>query len=156
MPNRQQYTEDTEEPQSKTSKAPLLDDLTIQRSICISEADTLSRQGQYAQAIPLYTKAITFKPNEQLYLCRARCRSFIGDLKGALEDTESLLLINSNSLKALLCKADILFAQGNFESALVSYHRGQQLKQDSEDFKSGKYLSYIYIYIYIYIYSNTT
>ena len=115
----------------------ILDEATIQRSILISEADTLSRQGNYSSAIPLYTKAIQMKTSEILLLCRSRCRTFMGDIAGALKDAEDALLLNEYSFKALLCKADVLFAKGDFELALMWYHRGLQQRPDSDEFRLG-------------------
>jgi hypothetical protein len=109
---------DLDEPRSKEPMA-VLDEATIQRSILISEADTLSRQGNYSNAIPLYTKAIEMKTSEILLLCRSRCRTFMGDISGALKDAEDALVLNASSFKALLCKADVLFAKGDFEVACI-------------------------------------
>jgi len=39
--------------------------------------------------------------------------------------------------QALFQKAETLYIKGNFELALVFYHRGQKLKPDSELFRLG-------------------
>ena len=101
-----------------------MDPITIERNKCIAEADTFSRHGDYPQAIPLYAKAISIQATEPLLLCLARCKSLTGDMTGALATADQTLSLHPQSLKALLCKADIQFAKGDFESALVSYYRG--------------------------------
>jgi len=40
-------------------------------------------------------------------------------------------------MQALFQKADTMYIKGNFELALVYYHRGQKLKPDSEMFRLG-------------------
>jgi len=40
-------------------------------------------------------------------------------------------------LQALYQKAETLYIKGNFELALVYYHRGQKLKPESEVFRLG-------------------
>ena len=40
-------------------------------------------------------------------------------------------------LQALHQKAETLYIKGNFELALVYFHRGQKLKPDSEIFRLG-------------------
>ena len=142
MPSRQKRSSDDDEGDDSGHQQPVgihLDESLIQRSTLIAEADTLSRQGNYAQAIPLYSSAIKMKSNEALLLCRARCRIFTGDILGALNDSDSALKLNENSLKATLCKADVLFTKGDFEMALVWYHRGLHQKPEHEDFKSGEW-----------------
>ena len=109
----------------KQRPAPIvMDPTTIERNKCIAEADTFSRQGDYAQAIPLYSKAILVQATEPLLLCLARCKSLTGDMKGALEAADQALNLHPESLKSLICKADIQFAKGDFELALVNYYRG--------------------------------
>lgn len=92
----------------------------------VSEADQLSRQGEYAAAIPLYSEAISMQPTEAIYLRRSRCYAFIGEMSSALEDAKSAYAINPKSLKSVLCKADCYFGMGDFESALLWYCRGKE------------------------------
>lgn len=102
----------------------------IIRGTKMSEADQLSRQGEYAAAIPLYSEAISIQPSESAYLRRSRCYAFIGRANDALEDAKSASEINPQSLKAIICKADCFFTMGDFESALLWYYRGTN--QDTE------------------------
>ena len=45
--------------------------------------------------------------------------------------------VHNMSRQALYQKADTLYIKGNFELALVYYHRGRKLKPDSEKFRLG-------------------
>ena len=45
--------------------------------------------------------------------------------------------IHGISWQALHQKAETLYIKGNFELALVYFHRGQKLKPDSEIFRLG-------------------
>ena len=103
-----------------------MDKIEIERGSKVSEADQLSRQGDYAAAIPLYSQAISIKQSEILYLRRSRCYAFIGEMSSALEDAKSAFAISPQSLKAILCKADCYFNMGDFESALLWYSRGNK------------------------------
>jgi tetratricopeptide (TPR) repeat protein len=101
-----------------------------------SEAEYFSRLGNYTEAIPLFTECISMTPTHSLYLCRARCYFMISLVNEAYKDAESALSLDPSSIKAILCKADILFAMGDFETALVWYYRGFQ-RQESFEFKAG-------------------
>ena len=102
----------------------ILNKVEIIRGTKVSEADQLSRQGDYAAAIPLYSQAIYMQPSETIFLRRSRCYAFIGEMNAALEDAKSAFALNPKSLKTLICKADCFFSMGNFESALLWYSRG--------------------------------
>jgi len=45
--------------------------------------------------------------------------------------------VHNLSRQALYQKAETLYVKGNFELALVYYHRGQKLKPNSEMFRLG-------------------
>ena len=40
-------------------------------------------------------------------------------------------------LQGLLCKADALYFKGEFEMALVFYHRGNKLRPEQHEFRLG-------------------
>ena len=40
-------------------------------------------------------------------------------------------------MQALLQKADVLFAAGDFEYAMVQYHRGMMIRPDQSQFRLG-------------------
>jgi hypothetical protein len=62
---------------------------------------------------------------------------FAANMNKALQDAEAALVMSPLSLKALLCKADVLFQKGDFETAMVWYYRGLQKSGNSEEFQSG-------------------
>lgn len=91
-------------------------------------------------------------------LQRSNCRMQMGDPKSALEDAEEALqetLIEMTGVnylnpgqqydhalpmdypKALLARADSLYALGDFELALVDYHCGSRMRPESQKFKHG-------------------
>jgi tetratricopeptide (TPR) repeat protein len=107
------------------AKGTVLDSVEIIRGTKMSEADHLSRGGDYPAAIPLYSQAISIRPSEVLYLRRSRCYAFVGELKAGLEDGKSAYALNPKSIKALICIADCFYSMGDFESALLWYSRGK-------------------------------
>ncbi|TPX66472.1 hypothetical protein SpCBS45565_g04432 [Spizellomyces sp. 'palustris'] len=104
----------------------------------VAEAERLSRQGHYSAAISLYTRAIETRPTDPTALSlRSKCRILQGEYELALQDAEQALKADPCFAKALAAKAEALFAAGNFEDALVWYHRGALLRADLEEFRVG-------------------
>lgn len=55
----------------------------------------------------------------------------------ALADAEESLKENKEFTKGLYMKAEALYATGEFELALVFYHRGKKLRGDVKEFQLG-------------------
>ena len=55
----------------------------------------------------------------------------------ALADAEQSLKDTHEFVKGLYQKAEALYAMGDFEFALVHYHRGNKLRPDFHEFKLG-------------------
>ncbi|KAI8924933.1 hypothetical protein BC831DRAFT_401767 [Entophlyctis helioformis] len=107
-------------------------------SSLIAEADLFTRHADYPAAIQLYTRALELKPGHvHLLICRSRCRALQGDTTGALKDADEILAQDAKSARGIMCKADALFAAGDFEMAMVWYHRGDRLRGEHVEFKRG-------------------
>jgi tetratricopeptide (TPR) repeat protein len=109
----------------------------ITLSSLISEADIFLRQTNYKRAEEMYTAALKIDPqNQHILLNRSQCRVIIGDNHGSDADANSLLQTDPKNLKAILCKANALFALGDFEMAMVTlinkvwYTRGKRIKSE--------------------------
>ena len=61
----------------------------------------------------------------------------MGDADSALKDAESCLKDTNDFTKGLFQKAEALYAMGDFEFALVHYHRGNKLRPELNEFRLG-------------------
>ncbi|BFZ08330.1 hypothetical protein BsWGS_11369 [Bradybaena similaris] len=103
-----------------------------------AEADKLLKNGHYNKAIDLYTVALTIQPGNGLCLVnRSQCYLMLGNNAGALKDAEASLVEDKNYYKGMFQKAEALFNQGDFEMALVYYHRGHNVRPDLHNFRLG-------------------
>lgn len=96
--------------------------------------------------------------NKECFVTRSRCHLMLGQIEAALCDAETALNIDkyyikvvSTRLQVLSCasrlkmyyfkaiyaKAEALYAYGNFENALVYYHRGHHLRPELDEFRIG-------------------
>ncbi|XP_050012829.1 outer dynein arm-docking complex subunit 4, partial [Alexandromys fortis] len=69
-------------------------------------------------------------------VARSKCYLKMGDLEKSLNDAEASLQSDPTFCKGILQKAETLYTMGDFEFALVFYHRGYKLRPDRE-FKVG-------------------
>ncbi|EDQ91789.1 uncharacterized protein MONBRDRAFT_542, partial [Monosiga brevicollis MX1] len=71
-------------------------------------------------------------------LCsRSRCYLQLGELDAALTDAEDSLKENPEFNKGLFAKAEALYSKGEFEFALLNFHKGQHLRPDMAQFRLG-------------------
>ncbi|GAB6018707.1 hypothetical protein CHUAL_000383 [Chamberlinius hualienensis] len=90
------------------------------------------------RALQFINKALEFRPNsKECYVARSKCNLLLGHLDEALKDADRALDIDRSNVKALYAKAEALYSLGDFESALVYYHRGQNLRPELEEFRLG-------------------
>lgn len=68
---------------------------------------------------------------------RSACYLKIGRNDLALTDAEESLKEDRKFTKGLYQKAEALYAMGEFELALVFYHRGKKLRADVKEFQLG-------------------
>jgi len=103
-----------------------------------AEGDLLSVKGCLHEAIEIYTKALRIKPNDKHCLVsRSKCYIQIGSPELALADANESINNDPQFFKGIYQKASALYAQGDFESALVYYHRGHAMKPEMADFRIG-------------------
>nr|CAI5855385.1 unnamed protein product [Callosobruchus analis] len=102
------------------------------------EANSHIKSGNWEKALHSYNKAIELNPTEKNALvARSKCYILLGQPKKALEDAESALQIDKTFIKAIYQKAEALYFLGDFELALMYYHRGLHVRPDHEGFKLG-------------------
>ncbi|ESP00853.1 hypothetical protein LOTGIDRAFT_140423 [Lottia gigantea] len=97
---------------------------------------------QYKRAIDSFTKALEMKEDDPTCLViRAKCYLMLGNAEAALEDADHALKYEDENgtkdIRALLVKAESLYQKGDFETALVYYHRGDKLRHELKDFRLG-------------------
>ncbi|KAJ3044276.1 Tetratricopeptide repeat protein 25 [Rhizophlyctis rosea] len=103
-----------------------------------AEGDILAKQGDYRKAIDAYSKALNLRPGDKNGLvARSKCYLQLGDAQAALEDANSALKEDGDFFKGIFQKAEALYATGDFEMALVYYHRGNKLRPELNEFRLG-------------------
>ena len=75
--------------------------------------------------------------NKNALVERSSCYLKIGRNDLALADAEESLKDNKEFTKGLYQKAEALYAMGEFEMALVFYHRGKKIRPDIKEFQMG-------------------
>ena len=70
-------------------------------------------------------------------MSRSKCYLHLGNTALALKDSEDSLKENEKYHKGLYQKAEVLYAMGNFENALVFYHRGHKIRPELYEFTLG-------------------
>ncbi|CAF3582320.1 unnamed protein product [Rotaria sordida] len=116
----------------------------------MGEGEKFSRDKLYTKAIQCYTEALDLLPqdeekatekdtNDRLngLVARSACYLKIGKNDLALQDAEQSLKTNKEFTKGLYQKAEALYAMGEFELALMFYHRGKKLRSDLREFQLG-------------------
>ncbi|XP_040473058.1 outer dynein arm-docking complex subunit 4 isoform X2 [Falco naumanni] len=70
-------------------------------------------------------------------VARSKCYLKLGDTENALKDAEASLQNDKTFSKGLYQKAETLYTMGDFEFALVFYHRGYRLRPELQKFRLG-------------------
>ncbi|GFS07544.1 tetratricopeptide repeat protein 25 [Elysia marginata] len=71
---------------------------------------------------------------------RSKCFLMLGNSERALEDADAALEQDEEGvrdIRALNMKAEALYQKGDFETALVFYHRGNKLRPELQEFRLG-------------------
>lgn len=104
----------------------------------LAEGDKLYNAGEYSKALDSYSTALDIETdNVSGLVARSKCYLQIGDADSALRDAEASLAGNQEFHKGLFQKAEALYQMGNFEYALVFYHRGHKLRPELQEFRLG-------------------
>lgn len=103
-----------------------------------AEADALFKLGEYRKAVDCYTMALARRQGDRICLVsRSKCYIKLGDTNKALQDAEASLEDDKDYHRGMFQKAEALFNQGDFEMALVYYHRGNRLRPELQEFRLG-------------------
>ncbi|NXP17948.1 TTC25 protein, partial [Scytalopus superciliaris] len=104
----------------------------------ITEGTALSRRGQYRKALGCFNNALKLREGDKKCLItRSKCFLKLGDTESSLKDAEDSLQKDKTFFEGLYQKAETLYSMGDFEFALVYYHRGQRLRPDLHKFHLG-------------------
>ncbi|XP_026233420.1 tetratricopeptide repeat protein 25 [Anabas testudineus] len=107
-------------------------------STLMADGYWLYLKGEYKKAIDSFTTALTLKPGDKSGLVgRSRCYLKMGEPENALKDAEASLKEDKSFFEGLYQKAEALYYMGEFEFALVFYHRGKKLRPQVQEFRLG-------------------
>merc|ERR1712226_56740 len=107
-------------------------------SVYIAEGEKLYKAGDYKKAVEAFTTAIQQdSDNPMTYVQRAKCYLSMGEAEKALEDAKHSLKNDEKFHRGIYQKAEALYSLGNFEFALVNYHRGNKLRPELSEFRLG-------------------
>jgi tetratricopeptide (TPR) repeat protein len=70
-------------------------------------------------------------------VARSKCYLQLGSTSLALQDAEDSLKENKEYHKGLYQKAEVLYSMGDFEHALMFYHRGHKIRPELHEFTLG-------------------
>uniref|UniRef100_A0A8D2AIU1 Outer dynein arm-docking complex subunit 4 n=1 Tax=Sciurus vulgaris TaxID=55149 RepID=A0A8D2AIU1_SCIVU len=103
----------------------------------MAEGERLYLRGEFSKAAQSFSNALHLQNGDKNCLvARSKCYLKMGDLEKSLKDAEASLQSDPTFCKGILQKAETLYTMGDFEFALVFYHRGYKLRPDRE-FKVG-------------------
>ncbi|XP_075071427.1 outer dynein arm-docking complex subunit 4 isoform X2 [Mixophyes fleayi] len=104
----------------------------------MAEGEQLYQKGEYHKSKESFSNALDLQPNEKHCLvARSKCFLKLGDPASALRDADSSLQEEKDFFRGLYQKAEALYAMGDFEFALVFYHRGHKLRPELQVFRLG-------------------
>ncbi|KAM6957638.1 outer dynein arm-docking complex subunit 4 [Aplochiton taeniatus] len=107
-------------------------------STYMAEGDQLFLKGEYDKAIESYSTALILQADDRNCLvARSKCYVKMGDSDNALRDAEASLKEDKDFFKGVYLKAEALYTMGDFEFALVFYHRGHKLRPELHEFRLG-------------------
>ncbi|XP_066111519.1 outer dynein arm-docking complex subunit 4 isoform X3 [Saccopteryx bilineata] len=107
----------------------------------MAEGERLYLCGEFSKAAHSFSNALDLQNGDKNCLvARSKCFLKMGELEKSLKDAEASLQGDPTFCKVtvwgILQKAETLYTMGDFEFALVFYHRGYKLRPDRE-FKVG-------------------
>ncbi|XP_070418041.1 outer dynein arm-docking complex subunit 4 isoform X1 [Equus przewalskii] len=103
----------------------------------MAEGERLYLCGEFSKAAHSFSNALHLQNGDKNCLvARSKCFLKMGELEKSLKDAEASLQGDPTFCKGILQKAETLYTMGDFEFALVFFHRGYKLRPDRE-FKVG-------------------
>ena len=104
----------------------------------IAEGEKLYNNGKFDEALEFYTKALDLnKKDKNGLVARSKCHLIKGNVEAALKDAELSLSEDKLFFRGLYQKAEALYQKGDFEMALVFYHRGHKIRPELQIFNLG-------------------
>uniref|UniRef100_A0A8C8EBW3 Outer dynein arm-docking complex subunit 4 n=1 Tax=Otus sunia TaxID=257818 RepID=A0A8C8EBW3_9STRI len=104
----------------------------------MAEGTLLCRRGEYGKALTCFSNALKLRAGDKHCLvARSKCYLKLGDTENSLKDAEASLQNDKTFSKGLYQKAETLYIMGDFEFALVFYHRGYRLRPELQKFRLG-------------------
>ncbi|KAI9095106.1 hypothetical protein DFS34DRAFT_565245, partial [Phlyctochytrium arcticum] len=114
------------------------ENLVAKFQILAAEGDLLAQRGAWGPAVEAYSRALIIRPaDKHCLVSRSRCHIHAGNGIPALADAEEALKHDADFFKGIYQKAEALYAIGDFETALVFYHRGNRLRPELDEFRTG-------------------
>ncbi|XP_061189173.1 outer dynein arm-docking complex subunit 4-like isoform X5 [Saccostrea echinata] len=107
--------------------------------------ETLRDEGEHfvhvklwQKAIDSFTRAIEMNPEDKkCFVTRSKCWLQLGNAENALMDAEEALRQDKEYIPGLYQKAEAMYQLGDFETALVFFHRGHKLRPELQEFRLG-------------------
>jgi len=104
----------------------------------IAEGEKLYNNGEPDKALEFYAQALTLQPaNKHALVARSKCYLRIGNVEAALNDANLSLKEDKLFHRGLYQKAEALYQKGDFEMALVNFHRGCKKRPELDEFRLG-------------------
>ncbi|XP_014814626.1 PREDICTED: tetratricopeptide repeat protein 25 [Calidris pugnax] len=104
----------------------------------MAQGTLLFQRGDYDKALGCFNNALKLRAGDKNALvARSKCYLKLGDTANSLNDAEASLQSDKTFSKGLYQKAETLYTMGDFEFALVFYHRGSKLRPELRSFKLG-------------------
>ncbi|XP_072212860.1 outer dynein arm-docking complex subunit 4 isoform X2 [Excalfactoria chinensis] len=104
----------------------------------MTEGTLLYRRGEYGKALACFNNALKLRAGDKHGLvARSQCYLKLGDVQNSLKDAEASLKNDKTFSEGLYQKAETLYTMGDFEFALVFYHRGSELRPELQKFRLG-------------------
>ncbi|CAL8071846.1 unnamed protein product [Calicophoron daubneyi] len=103
-----------------------------------SEGDSLFLRKKYEKATECYNQALEKKPGDPYCLIkRSACYVSMSKYDEALSDADAALKAEPGNHRALYQKAEVLYNRGEFEFALIFFHRGRKKRPELQEFRLG-------------------
>ncbi|CAG2212974.1 TTC25 [Mytilus edulis] len=104
--------------------------------------ETLRDEGEYFVHVKQFQKAIESPGDEHrdknCLVTRSKCWLQLGNAENALTDAEEALREDKDFIRVgLYQKAEALYQLGDFETALVFFHRGHKLRPELQELRMG-------------------
>ncbi|KAM9391555.1 outer dynein arm-docking complex subunit 4 [Pholidichthys leucotaenia] len=107
-------------------------------STLLADGNWLYLKGEYKKALESFTAAMKLKPGDKFcFVGLSKCYLKLGQPENALKQAEASLKGDRLFFEGLYQKAEALYYMGEFEFALVFYHRGQKIRPQKQEFRLG-------------------